>query len=136
MSLSNQRGEMTEKEPRDKAEHGVEENNGTLTADGKAEAVVKDYRNLYVKNAANDLQPSENKNQEETTMKKVLTVEGMMCAHCTGRVQKALEGIDGVDSVAMSLENKTAEVTLSKEVADDVLKAAVTDAGYEVTGIA
>lgn len=129
-------GEMTEKEQREKAEHGVEENNGTLTADGKAEAVVKDYRNLYVKNAANDLQPSENKNQEETTMKKVLTVEGMMCAHCTGRVQKALEGIDGVDSVAMSLENKTAEVTLSKEVPDDVLKAAVTDAGYEVTGIA
>lgn len=49
--------------------------------------------------------------------------------------QKALEEVSGVESVTMSLENKTAEVVLAKTVEDDVLKAAVTEAGYEVTEI-
>ncbi|MCM1091427.1 MAG: heavy metal translocating P-type ATPase [Butyrivibrio sp.] len=77
-------------------------------------------------------------NQKEggSNMTKVITVEGMMCAHCTGRVQKALEAVEGVSSVTMSLENKTATVELSAEVAEDVLKAAVTEAGYEVTAVA
>ncbi len=74
-------------------------------------------------------------NQEKTKMKKVMTIEGMMCAHCTGRVQKALEEIEGVESVVVSLEQKSAEITLSAEMSDDVLKAAVTEAGYEVVGI-
>ncbi|MBR1853879.1 MAG: heavy metal translocating P-type ATPase [Lachnospiraceae bacterium] len=69
-------------------------------------------------------------------MQKVITVEGMMCNHCTGRVQKALEGVEGVTSVVMSLENKTATVELASEVADDALKAVIVDAGYEVTQIA
>lgn len=68
-------------------------------------------------------------------MKKTMIIEGMMCAHCTGRVQKALEEIEGVESVSMSLENKSAELTLGGEVADDVLREAVTQAGYEVTEI-
>lgn len=68
-------------------------------------------------------------------MKKTMIIEGMMCAHCTGRVQKALEGIEGVESVAMNLEGKSAEVMLTKDVEDDVLKAAVTEAGYEVVEI-
>ena len=74
--------------------------------------------------------------QGGTNMKKVITVEGMMCQHCTGRVQKALEGVEGVTSVAMSLEDKTATVELSGDVADDALKAVIVDAGYEVTQIA
>ncbi len=69
-------------------------------------------------------------------MKKVITVEGMMCGHCTGRVQKALEAVEGVAAVTMSLEEKTASVELAAEVADETLKAAVLEAGYEVTGIA
>ena len=68
-------------------------------------------------------------------MNRTMTIEGMMCGHCTGRVQKALEEVSGVESVTMSLENKTAEVVLAKTVEDDVLKAAVTEAGYEVTEI-
>lgn len=66
-------------------------------------------------------------------MTKVMRIEGMMCGHCTGRVQKVLEGIAGVGEVTMSLENKTATLQMTEEVADDVLIAAVTDAGYEVT---
>ena len=68
-------------------------------------------------------------------MTKTMTIEGMMCAHCTGRVQKALEAVPGVESVAMSLENKSAKVTLGEDVADEALKAAVTEAGYEVVEV-
>lgn len=68
-------------------------------------------------------------------MTKVMTIEGMMCGHCTGRVQKALEAVEGVSTVNMNLEAKTATVELSAEVSDDALTAAVTEAGYEVKNI-
>lgn len=67
-------------------------------------------------------------------MEKTLKIQGMMCVRCSGRVQKALEAIDGVASAAVSHETGAAVITLSKPVADDVLKKAVTDAGYEVVG--
>ena len=63
-------------------------------------------------------------------MKKVLTVDGMMCAHCQMHVKKALEGVDGVTEAVVDLETKKATVTLSKDVADQVLMDAVTEAGY------
>ncbi len=74
-------------------------------------------------------------NMEEKNMNKTMMIEGMMCAHCTGRVQKALEEVEGVTKVAMSLENKSAEIELDREVMEETLKAAVTEAGYEVTEI-
>lgn len=73
--------------------------------------------------------------EERLSMKKTMIIEGMMCGHCTGRVQKVLEAVAGVESVVMSLEEKSAELTLSGEVADDALKAVVTEAGYEVIEI-
>ncbi|MDY3905259.1 MAG: heavy metal translocating P-type ATPase [Lawsonibacter sp.] len=78
---------------------------------------------------------------EETTqggnepMKKTMIIEGMMCTHCTGRVEKALSAIDGVTAVEMSLEGKSATLTLSKAVEDQVLTDAVTQAGYEVVSV-
>lgn len=65
------------------------------------------------------------------TMKKVLTVEGMMCAHCQSHVQKALEGVVGVTAVNVDLEAKKATVEMAENVADELLTAAVKDAGYE-----
>lgn len=72
---------------------------------------------------------------KENTMTKTINIEGMMCGHCEATVQKALEGLDGVDSAAVSHESGTAVVTLSAEVADDVLKKAVEDKDYKVTSI-
>ncbi|OUN03715.1 copper-translocating P-type ATPase [Flavonifractor sp. An92] len=69
------------------------------------------------------------------TMTKKLIIEGMMCSHCTGRVEKALSALEGVSAVEMSLEGKSATVTLSADVSDDVLTKAVTDAGYEVLSV-
>ena len=71
--------------------------------------------------------------QEETAMKKTLTIEGMMCAHCVAHVEKALTALDGVDSVTVDLAGKTAVVT--GDVSDEALKKAVADAGYQVTDI-
>ena len=68
-------------------------------------------------------------------MKKTMIIEGMMCHHCTGRVEKTLAAIEGVEQVEMSLEGKSATLTLTKEVADQVLTDAVTQAGYEVVSI-
>ncbi len=73
-------------------------------------------------------------NEEEVKMKKVLKIEGMMCHHCTGRVDKALNEMDGVSAV-VSLEDKSAEVTLTKDITDEELVKVVTDAGYEVVDI-
>lgn len=68
-------------------------------------------------------------------MKKILKVEGMSCAHCKAAVEKALKSIDGVENAVVDLKNKSADVTLSKEVKNDVLAKAVADAGYEATEI-
>ena len=72
---------------------------------------------------------------EDNTMKKTLKVEGMMCGHCEARVKKALEALPEVDEAVVSHETGTAIVTLNAEVADDVLKKAVEDQDYPVTGI-
>ena len=80
----------------------------------------------------------DHKKQDEggtLTMNKTLTIEGMMCAHCTAHVQKALSAVPGVSGVEVSLEGKSAAVTLSAPVEDQTLKDAVTEAGYEVVEI-
>lgn len=70
--------------------------------------------------------------KEENNMKKTLKIDGMMCAHCEAHVKSALEAIDGVISASASHTDGTATVILEKEVADDVLKAAVEAEGYKV----
>lgn len=76
-----------------------------------------------------------NKKERVDTMKKVLDIEGMMCQHCVAHVNKALSGVEGVEAVEVSLENKNAAVTLAVDVSDDALVKAVVDAGYEVKGV-
>lgn len=70
--------------------------------------------------------------QEESAMKKTLTIEGMMCAHCAAHVEKALNALPGV-TAQVDLAGKTAVVTGS--AGDEALKQAVADAGYQVTDI-
>ena len=73
--------------------------------------------------------------KEEKTMTKTMKIEGMMCGHCEATVKKTLEAIEGVEGAEVSHENGTAVVTLAAEVADEVLKKAVEDKDYKVTGI-
>ena len=75
------------------------------------------------------------KKEEGNEMKKTMKIEGMMCGHCEATVKNALEAVDGVESALVSHEKGSAEVTLTREVADDVLKKAVEDKDYKVTAI-
>ena len=70
----------------------------------------------------------------DNEMKKVLTIEGMTCMHCSGRVNKALNALDGVEAF-VSLEEKQAQVTAKPGVSNQTLMQAVSEAGYEVTEI-
>lgn len=73
--------------------------------------------------------------KEKTTMEKTMSITGMMCPHCEAHVKKALEALSGVETAVASHEKGTAVVTLRSDVANDVLKKAVEDAGYDVTDI-
>ena len=76
-----------------------------------------------------------NKKRGRKTMKKTMIIEGMMCGHCTGRVEQALRALEGVTQVEMSLEGKSATVTMSAQLSDQVLTDTVTEAGYEVVSV-
>ena len=78
----------------------------------------------------------EKEEKGETVMKKTVKIEGMMCMHCAKAVEKALGGVEGVTGVTVSLEEKQAVVEGTDVMKEDALKAAVVDAGYEVTEIA
>lgn len=87
-------------------------------------------RNHKINNKQNNITKKESK-----VMNKTLKIEGMMCSHCEMHTKKALEALDGVTNAEVSHESGTAVVTLEKDIADDILKQAVTEQGYKVTEI-
>lgn len=76
-----------------------------------------------------------NQKKENETMKKTMKINGMMCGHCEARVKKALEAVEGVQEAVVSHESGNAVVTLTSDVADEVLKKAVEDQDYEVVSV-
>ena len=80
-------------------------------------------------------EPAVPEQTEVNAMKKTLYIEGMMCMRCVAHVEKALKGVEGVTEVVVSLEENKAVVTCNDGVACDVLKKAVEDDGYTVTGM-
>ena len=92
------------------------------------------FRVKKAKESKNKTPVNQGTNKEEEKMIKVMKIEGMMCAHCEGRVKSALEGLDGVKEAVVSHENGTAVLTLEKEVSDSVLKDTVVGQGYTVVG--
>lgn len=84
---------------------------------------------------ADNKNASQNISKEEIKMTKTIIIEGMSCGHCTARVQKALEALEGITAVTMSLEQKSAEITLDQEISNQLLTQTITDAGYEVVEI-
>jgi Cu2+-exporting ATPase len=75
------------------------------------------------------------KKEVETTMKKTMKINGMMCMHCEARVKKCLEALPEVEGAVVSHEEGTAVVTLNTQIADEVLKKTVEDQDYEVVSI-
>jgi copper chaperone len=68
-------------------------------------------------------------------MTKKIYIEGMSCGHCVAHAEEALREICGVRTVKVDLAAKLATVELAHEVDDEKLKAAIDEAGYEVTRI-
>jgi copper ion binding protein len=62
------------------------------------------------------------------------TVKGMTCGHCVSSVTEEISGIDGVGTVAVDLPTGRVTVTSSAPIALDDVRAAVTEAGYELVG--
>ncbi len=72
---------------------------------------------------------------EENKMEKTMKIKGMMCKHCEARVKNCLEALPEVTEAAVSHKKGTAKLTLSAEIADEVLKKTVEDQGYPVIDI-
>lgn len=70
---------------------------------------------------------------KEQTMYKA-EIEGMMCSHCTGRVQQALSQLEGVTSVSVSLEEKCATVEVTTATAEQI-RSTVEQQGYKVVSV-
>ena len=68
--------------------------------------------------------------EEEIQMETVIRVDGMMCKHCKAHVEKACKGVAGTVDAVVDLEAKNVTVTGTADV--EALKAAITEAGYDV----
>ena len=86
--------------------------------------------------AGSDNANTNNPKENEAMATKTMNIEGMMCKHCEKTVKNALEALDGVSEAVVSHEAGTAVVSLSADVADEVLKKAVEDKDYTVKSIA
>lgn len=75
------------------------------------------------------------KSQGGNDMTKTVKIEGMMCGHCEAAVKKALEALDGVESADVSHEKDTAVLTLTKDVAEEVIKKTIEEKDYKFIGI-
>ena len=75
------------------------------------------------------------KRVKEKNMTRTMKIEGMMCKHCEARVKKVLEALPEVSEAVVSHETGTAVVTLSAELANDVLKKTVEDQDYAVLSV-
>lgn len=89
--------------------------------------------NLYItKNNPEIIQKLKNPN--EIMSEKTLLIKGMSCGHCSARVEKVLNSLDGVEA-KVDLESNSAKLLLSKEVSNEIIKASVDNIGYEVVEI-
>jgi copper ion binding protein len=67
------------------------------------------------------------------TITTTLTVIGMTCEHCVRSVLEELTKLDGVSDVDVDLASGNVTLHASAPVEPDALRAAVEEAGYEVS---
>jgi Cu+-exporting ATPase len=68
-------------------------------------------------------------------MKTKIKIDGMSCMHCVNNVQEKLNGIDGISSTIVSLEDKNAVVESGNPIDETLVSQIIADAGYKVVGI-
>ncbi|MFV0342824.1 MAG: heavy-metal-associated domain-containing protein [Anaerocolumna sp.] len=67
-------------------------------------------------------------------MKKIIKIDGMSCGHCQAKVEKALNAMNGVEA-KVDLKKKSATVTMTSEINEDVFRNAITEAGFVFVSI-
>ena len=102
-----------------------------VPADTTCPCPVGEAQEAEVPQPQTESEPSEEQEGGTVTMK-TIKIEGMMCAHCSGRVEKALNDLPGV-TAEVNLEAGTAAV--QGDASNEALTRAVTEAGYTVTAI-
>lgn len=68
-------------------------------------------------------------------IKKIVTIEGMMCNHCKNKVESSLKELENVTRVKVNLANKKAEIYSNAVISDEDIKKNITNLGYQVTSI-
>lgn len=68
-------------------------------------------------------------------MKIKVLIEGMSCGNCANHVTEALSELSGVSKVEVKLEEKYALIEAENTLAEDTIKSAIEEVGYEVVGI-
>lgn len=68
-------------------------------------------------------------------MTTIIKINGMSCGHCSMAVKKALRQIEGVETVEINLEEKTATISSTTSLDINILKEIIDDEGYEFVGI-
>jgi len=81
-------------------------------------------------------QPIETETKEKQHMKITIKINGMSCMHCSKNVTDKLNALDGILSTTVSLEDKQAVVESDGPIDEALVSRTITDAGYQVMGIA
>lgn len=67
---------------------------------------------------------------------KTFNISGMTCGGCAASVQKALQAVDGVQSISVSLENQQAVISFDEAIVSvQALSEAIEDAGFDVSAV-
>lgn len=72
---------------------------------------------------------------KEQKMKTRIRIDGMSCMHCAKNVTEKLNGIEGISSTVVNLEEKNAVVESKTPVDEALVTQVISDAGYKVMGI-
>ncbi len=62
-----------------------------------------------------------------------LNVDGMSCGHCSGMVQRTLEGIEGISKVSVDLNGKKANFEVKDEALIEKAVKEINEAGYKAS---
>lgn len=104
----------------------------------KSKTEEKQNNNLNNSMDSVKIEEIETRNQERSNImdsrKVEIVIDGMACGHCSGRVEQALNALEGV-SASVDLGQKTAFVTVTSDITDEKLSATVTDCGYKVVEV-
>ena len=88
-----------------------------------------------MKKPMNDFYKNRVEQIEKFEIHRTIDVDGMTCENCVAKVIRALEKVDGVKIAAASLEKQSAQVGLTKDISEKILREAIEKAGYHAGAI-